>query len=81
MSLVASFVELVQPLSFAMSAPVFTRFLILLTGWVFAPRRTITGMLVAAGVAGAQHHAAFHRVFSAARWSLDRKTSPSPVLT
>ena len=72
MSLVASFLELVQPLSFAMSAPVFTRFLILLTGWVFAPRRTITGMLVAAGVAGMQHHAAFHRVFSAARWSLDQ---------
>jgi hypothetical protein len=65
-------VELVEPLSFAMSTPVFTRFLILLTGWVFAPRRTITGMLVAAGVAGTQHHAAFHRVFSAARWSLDQ---------
>lgn len=72
MSLVASFVELVQPLSFAMSTPVFTRFLILLAGWIFAPRRTITGMLVAAGVAGMQHHAAFHRVFSAARWSLDQ---------
>jgi hypothetical protein len=42
-----------------------------LAGWIFAPRRTITGMLVAAGVAGQQHHAAFHRVFSAARWSLD----------
>jgi DDE superfamily endonuclease len=72
MSLVASFLELVQPLSFAMSTPVFTRFLILLTGWIFAPRRTVTGMLVAAGVAGVQHHAAFHRVFSAARWSLDQ---------
>jgi hypothetical protein len=72
MALVASFVELVQPLSFAMSTPVFSRFLILLTGWIFAPRRTVTGMLVAAGVAGVQHHAAFHRVFSAARWSLDQ---------
>lgn len=72
MALVASFVELVQPLSFAMSTPVFTRLLILLTGWVFAPRRTVTGMLVAAGVAGVRHHAAFHRVFSAARWSLDQ---------
>jgi SRSO17 transposase len=28
-------------------------------------------MLVAAGVAGDKHHAAFHRVFAAARWSLD----------
>jgi hypothetical protein len=55
-----------------MSPPVFNRFLILLTGWIFAPRRTITGMLVAAGVAGQQHHAAFHRVFSKAPWSLDQ---------
>jgi DDE superfamily endonuclease len=72
MSLVASFVDLVQPLSWAMSTPVFKRFVILLTGWIFAPRRTITGMLVAAGVAGQQHHAAFHRVFSKAHWSLDQ---------
>ena len=37
MSLVVSFVALVQPMSLAMSAPVFNRFVILLTGWVFAP--------------------------------------------
>jgi len=72
MSLVASFVEIVQPLNWAMSTPVFHRFLIVLTGWIFAPRRTVTGMLVAAGVAGQQHHAAFHRVFSKACWSLDQ---------
>lgn len=71
MVLVASFTEIVQPLSWAMSTPVFARFMIVLTGWIFAPRRTITGMLVAAGVAGQKHHAAFHRVFSAARWALD----------
>jgi len=72
MSLVTSFTQLVQSLSWAMSTPVFDRFLVVLTGWIFAPRRTLTGMLVAAGVAGQQHHAAFHRVFSAARWSLDQ---------
>ena len=72
MSLVASFVDIVQPLSWAMSTPVFNRFLIVLTGWIFSPRRTITGALIAAGVAGQQHHAAFHRVFSSARWSLDQ---------
>jgi hypothetical protein len=55
-----------------MSTPSFRTFLIVLTGWIFAPRRTITGMLVAAGVAGRRHHAAFHRLFSAARWSLDQ---------
>jgi hypothetical protein len=70
MLLVASFVEIVQRLNWAMSTPVFNRFLIVLAGWIFAPRRTITGTLIAAGVAGQQHHAAFHRVFSAARWSL-----------
>jgi DDE superfamily endonuclease len=70
-SLVASFADLVQPLSWAMSTPVFSTFLTVLTGWIFAPRRTVTGMIVAAGVAGQRHHAAFHRLFSAARWSLD----------
>lgn len=71
MSLVPSFLALVQPLGWAMSAPCFKSFVIILTGWLFAPRRTVTGMLVAAGVAGKRHHAAFHRLFSAARWSLD----------
>jgi len=70
--LVASFLEIVQPMSWAMSTPVFNRFLIVLTGWIFAPRRTITGTLIAVGVAGQRHHAAFHRVFSLARWSLDQ---------
>ena len=72
MLLVASFVEIVQRLNWAMSTPVFNRFVIVLAGWIFAPRRTITGTLIAAGVAGQQHHAAFHRVFSTARWSLDQ---------
>jgi hypothetical protein len=72
MTLVTSFLEVVQPLSWAMSAPSFRNFLIILTGWIFAPRRTITGMLVAGGVAESRHHAAFHRLFSAARWSLDQ---------
>jgi hypothetical protein len=72
MSLVASFIEIVQPLSWAMSTPAFNRFVVVLTGWIFAPRRTITGTLIAAAVAGKQHHAAFHRLFSAARWSLDQ---------
>jgi hypothetical protein len=72
MILVASFLELVQPLSWGMSTPSFQNFLIVLTGWIFAPRRTITGMLVAAGVAGNRHHAAFHWLFAKATWSLDQ---------
>ena len=36
MSLVASFLEIVQPLSWAMSTPVFARFMTVLAGWIFA---------------------------------------------
>jgi len=71
MPLVSSFLALVQPLAVVMTRPTFERFLTLLSGWVFARRRTVTGMLVAAGVAGKRHHAAYHRVFAAARWCLD----------
>jgi hypothetical protein len=66
-----SFATLVQPLGATMTAPTFRSLQTLLTGWLLARRRTITGMLVAAGVVGTRHHAAFHRVFSAARWSID----------
>lgn len=72
LTLVPSFVELLQSLSCAMTAPTFESFLTVVTGWVFARRRTVTGMIVAAGVVtGAKHHSAYHRLFSAARWSLD----------
>src|SRR5687767_3868531 len=56
-----------------MTCPTFHTFLTLLGGWVFARRRTVTGMILAAGAvgAGARHHSAYHRVFAAARWSLD----------
>jgi SRSO17 transposase len=71
LNLVPSFLALVQPLGFAMRTPCFRSFVTVLSGWLFASRHTVTGMLVAAGVAGKRHHASFHRVFSAARWSLD----------
>ena len=72
MSLVPSFVDLLQPLSCAMTCPTFDSLLTVLTGWVFARRRTVTGMILAAGAAvGAKHHSAYHRLFAAARWSLD----------
>ena len=71
MALVPSFAELLQPLSCAMTCPTFDSFLTLVTGWVFARRRTVTGMILAAGAAGEKHHSAYHRVFAAARWSLD----------
>jgi len=71
MTLVSSFREMVQQISFVMTVPTFTSFLTLLTGWVFARRRTVTGMLLAAGAVGRKHPSAFHRVFATARWSLD----------
>jgi hypothetical protein len=71
MELVPSFLELVQPVGYVMTAPTFNSFLTVLTGWVFARRRVITRMIEAADAVQAKHHSAFHRVFSAARWSLD----------
>jgi hypothetical protein len=71
-SLVPSFLDLLQPLSCLMTTPSFDSFLTLLGGWVFARRCTVTGMIVAAGAAvGHKHHSAYHRLFAAARWSLD----------
>ena len=77
MELVPSFLELVQQVSCVMTAPTFASFGIVLAGWVFARRRTVTRMIQAAdavkrpGRDGVKHHSAFHRVFAAARWSLD----------
>lgn len=71
MALVPSFLELLQPLTGVMTAPSYTSFLMLLSGWVFARRRTVTGMILAARAVGGKHHSAFHRFFAAAQWSLD----------
>lgn len=71
MELVPSFLDLLQQISFVMTVPTFNSFVILVSGWAFAPRRTVTGMIVAAGALRKKHHSAFHRVFAAARWSLD----------
>jgi hypothetical protein len=70
-SLVPSFLDLLQPLSCVMTCPSFDSFLTVLSGWAFARRRTVTGMILAADAVGAKHHSAYHRLFAAARWSLD----------
>jgi hypothetical protein len=71
MSLVPSFVDLLQPLSCVMTTPSFNSFQTVLLGWVFAPRRTVAGMILAADASGEKHHSAYHRLFASARWSLD----------
>ena len=72
MNLVTSFLVMLQPLAVAMTAPTFSNWTTLLTGWAFAPRRTVTGMLLAAGAVGKKHHSAFYRLFAQAQWSLDQ---------
>jgi hypothetical protein len=69
MDIVYSFERLLQVFMLAMTEPTAESFRQLVAGWMFAPRRSLMGMIRASGVD--RHHAAFHRVFSAARWSLD----------
>jgi hypothetical protein len=71
MNLVTSFLVMLQPLAVAMTAPTFFNWTTLLAGWAFAPRRTVTGMMLAAGAVGRKHHSTFHRLFAEAQWSLD----------
>jgi DDE superfamily endonuclease len=71
MELVPGFALLLQGLSATMTAPTFESFITVLTGWVFAPRRTVTRMILTVGESASKHYSSYHRLFSAARWSLD----------
>lgn len=71
MELVPGFASLLQGLGAAMTAPTFDSLITMLTGWVFAPRRTVTRMILAAGDTAHKHFSSYHRLFSTARWSLD----------
>jgi hypothetical protein len=64
--------EVLQACRGAFTAPTFCTFLTLVCGFLGATgRRTITGMWVAAGLAGRAHHARAHRFFPHARWCPD----------
>ncbi len=71
MSLVTSFAFLLQEFAVVMNVRTFENFSTLMAGWVFCQRRTVTNMIVAAGMAGVKHHSLFHHIFAAAQWSLD----------
>jgi hypothetical protein len=71
MEFVPSFGLLLQGLATTMTAPTFDSLITMLTGWVFAPRRTVTRMILAAGDTAGKHYSSYHRLFSTARWSLD----------
>lgn len=71
MELVPGFMVLLQGLSATMTAPTFASLTTVITGWVFASKRTVTRIILAAGDAADKHYSSYHRLFSAARWSLD----------
>jgi hypothetical protein len=71
MCLISTFYRLLLELASVMTAPTFQSFVILTTGWLFAGRRTVTGIIQAARAVGVKHHSAFHRFFASARWGLD----------
>jgi hypothetical protein len=55
------------------TARTFGTFTGLVTGLIAAPaRRTVCGMLTAAGMSGVWHHSRAHRFFATTRWSLDQ---------
>jgi hypothetical protein len=73
MHVATTFLPLLQVFAMEMTAPTFRTFLPLVAGWLLAPRRTILGMVWASGTD--RHHAAIHRLFAAAVWSM-AQTSP-----
>src|ERR671936_337242 len=61
--------EVLQVVGGAFAAPTFATFVALVTGYLGATgRRTVTGMWIAAGLAGVAHHARAHRFFSHAAY-------------
>jgi hypothetical protein len=55
------------------TAPSYSNFRVLITGWVHClGRRTITAVALASGAVGTRHISTFHRFFSRARWNLDQ---------
>jgi hypothetical protein len=55
------------------TAPTFATFRAMVSGFLAQPGlRTVTGMLVGAGLAGRRHHDLAYRFFASARWSADQ---------
>lgn len=72
MVLVPEFVALLQPFALSMTTPTFQSFVTIAAGWALSGRRTVTRMILSAGDSADKHYSSYHRVFSAARWSLDQ---------
>jgi hypothetical protein len=71
-SLPCSLVDLLAGFRPCFTTPTFRVFQAMVCGLLVQPgRRTVTGMLAGARLAGVWHHARAHRFFAAARWSAD----------
>jgi len=71
--IVGSFAQLLQVLSPCFSAPSFANFVTLMVGWSLATgRRSITGVVRAAGAVERKHIRTYHRFFSAGQWWPDK---------
>jgi DDE superfamily endonuclease len=67
-----SWLGLLSSFRWCFTAPTFEVFVTIVSGWVARPwQRTVTGMLIAAGMSRVWHHSSAHRFFSRAVWSLD----------
>ena len=71
MELVPSFLDLLQPFAVLMTAPIFAKLTVLACGWIFAERRNVTGLIVAADALEHKHFSTCHRFFATAKWPLD----------
>jgi SRSO17 transposase len=68
-----SLAAVVAPLRSCFTAPSYVSFVTLVTGLIAMPvGRTVTGMLVGAGVSRLWHHSRAYRFFSTARWNTDQ---------
>jgi hypothetical protein len=72
MQLTPSFRSLLLPFRSIFTAPSFTTFLYIATGWCLSHRhRYITELIQSSGATHRGHHSRYHRFFSDAAWSID----------
>lgn len=70
--IVGSFAQLLQAFVPCFTAPSFSTFVTLMTGWTLATgRHTVTGVVRAANAVGRKHIRTFHRFFSEGSWLPD----------
>jgi hypothetical protein len=72
MQLTSTFLDLLQQLTPVFTAPTFTTFVQIVTGWIVSQRhRYVTEVIFSGGNVGKGHWSRFHRFFSHAAWDLD----------